>query len=856
MKARGVKTLVGGRLNRLRAIGCVVMVVAASAVYPLRAEAASAARALITQKISESDTVTLAGNTRPEANAANDRGPVAADFAIDHMLLQLRRPEEREHALDKCLDELEDRKSPSYHRWLTAQDIGNRYGLAAQDVKTITTWLKSRGFTVNQVYPNAVVIDFSGTASDVDQAFHTEIHNLEVNGKMHFANMSDPQIPAAIAPAVVGVVSLNDFRPQPQYQVQPDYTLSCGVGTCYAVTPPDLATIYNLNPLFAKGISGQGETVVVVEDTDVHSTNDWSTFRSNYGLSGYTAGSFSQIHPGCSDPGVVTGPETEAILDAEWASASAPSATITLASCPDGSTSGELLALENLVNGVGPYPPIVSDSYGTAEAIEGATANASINSIYQTAVGEGISIFVAAGDSAAAYADQGSVRNKLETAASRGIGVDGSASTPYNVAVGGTDFGDTYANTNSTYWNASNETSDGSARSYIPEIPWNDSCASGLLVEYYNTQGYDFTIYGPLSLCNKGYFLDISGGSGGPSGCATGAPSVSGSGIVSGTCAGYAKPAWQSIVGNPNDGVRDLPDLSLFASNGPWGHSYVVCDSSAGGCEAGYGGTSFAAPIMAGIQALIDQHTGDRQGNPNPTYYSLAATEYGSSGSSACNSTSGNAVSSSCIFYDVTLGDNDVPCTGSNDCYTPSGTYGVLSTSDSAFDPAYKATTGWDFATGIGTVNAYNLVMAFGGGAPSPTPTGSPTPTHTPTATPTPAPTPSPVPVALKAAPGKVTFPKVAVGTTSKPKKITLSNPGKKGGPSITLTSFAFSANFGFFTIGTTCVTSIVTLAPKQKCTIEAGFKPAGTGKETGTLTIQDNASNRPQTIELSGTGK
>ncbi|HUY37339.1 MAG TPA: protease pro-enzyme activation domain-containing protein, partial [Candidatus Binataceae bacterium] len=213
------------------------MVVAASAVYPLRAEAASAARALITQKISESDTVTLAGNTRPEANAANDRGPVAADFAMDHMLLQLRRPEEREHALDKYLDELEDRNSPSYHRWLTAQQIGNRYGLAAQDVNTITTWLRSRGFTVNQVYPNGVVIDFSGSASEVDQAFRTEIHNLEVNGKMHFANMSDPQIPAAIAPAVVGVVSLNDFRPQPQYQVQPDYTLSCGVGTCYAVTP-------------------------------------------------------------------------------------------------------------------------------------------------------------------------------------------------------------------------------------------------------------------------------------------------------------------------------------------------------------------------------------------------------------------------------------------------------------------------------------------------------------------------------------------------------------------------------------------------------------------------------------------
>lgn len=857
-EARSVNSLVTSRMTYLQAIGFVVIVLAVRAFYPLRAEAASAARALITQKISESDTVTLTGNTRPEANAANDRGSVAADFAMDHMLLQLRRPEEREHALDKYLDELEDPKSPSYHHWLTAQQIGERYGLGQQDLATITAWLKARGFTINQVYSNNMVIEFSGNAEEVYQAFHTEIHNLEVNGKTHFANMSDPKIPAALAPAVVGVVSLNDFQPQPQYRMQPNDTFSCGGGKCYAVAPADLATIYNLNPLFTAGISGQGQTIVVIELTDVYSTNDWKTFRSTYGLTGYTGGSYSQIHPGgCSDPGVVSGAEAEAILDAEWASASAPSATITAASCASTSTSGELLAMETIVNGSGPYPQIISNSYGLAEALEG-TRNAAISTLYKTAVGEGISVFVASGDSAAAFADQGSVRNGSETAASRGIGVNASASTPYNVAVGGTDFGDNYAGTTSTYWSATNGSGGGSAKSYIPEIPWNDSCASSLIVDF--LEGKTATTYGSSSLCNGRSYLDISGGSGGPSGCATGAPSVSG--VVGGTCAGYAKPAWQSIVGNPHDGVRDLPDVSLFASNGPWGHSYVVCDSdsSVGGCVTGFGGTSFAAPIMAGIQALINQHVGSRQGNPNPTYYSLAATEYGSSGSSACNSTSGNAVSSSCIFYDVTLGDNDVPCTGSNDCYTPSGTYGVLSTSDSAFDPAYKATTGWDFATGIGTVNAYNLVMAFGGGAPSPTPTGSPTatqtPTATPTPTPTPAPTPSPVPVALKVAPGKLTFPKVAVGTTSKPKRITLSNPGKKGGPSITLTSFAFSANFGFFSSGTTCVASIVTLAPKQKCTIEAGFKPDGTGKETGTLTIQDNAANRPQTIELSGTGK
>ncbi|MGC1343791.1 MAG: protease pro-enzyme activation domain-containing protein [Candidatus Binataceae bacterium] len=855
-----------GRVT-LSTIACVVIIAATVAGFPRLAEAAPAARALITQPISESDLITLAGNTRPEANAANDRGPVAADFAMEHMLLQLRRPAEREQAFAKYLDQLEDPKSPNFHHWLTAQEIGDRYGASAHDVNTITAWLNSHGFIVNQVYPNAMVIDFSGTASDVDQAFHTEIHHLEVNGKMHFANMSDPQIPAALAPAVVGVVSLNDFRPQPQYRTNPNYTFDCSDGVCeYAVAPPDLATIYNLNPLFAMGISGQGETVVVIEDGDVYSAGDWTTFRSTFGLSGYTDGSFSQIHPGtgCTDPGV-NGAETEAILDAEWASASAPSATITLASCSDTSTPGQLLAMENLVNATGTPPAIVSNSYGTAEAVEGAAANAAIYSIYQTAVGKGISIFVAAGDSAAAYADQGYVRNGDETVASRGIAVNGSASTPYNVAVGGTDFGDTYSGTNAAYWNSSNTAGDGSAKSYIPEIPWNDSCASSITIGYYDNLGYEFTIYGSSSLCNAGYFLNIAGGSGGPSGCATGAPSVSGSGIVSGTCAGYAKPAWQSVFGNPKDGVRDLPDVSLFASDGPWGHSYVVCDSSHGGCETGYGGTSFAAPIMAGVQALINQHTGDRQGNPNPTYYSLAATEYGSSGSSACNSTQGNDVSSSCIFYDVTQGDNDVPCTGSVDCYSAGGTYGVLSTSHSAFHPAYTATTGWDFATGIGSVNAYNLVMAFNGGSPSPTPTSTPTRTATPTSTPTRAPTPTPTRTATPTATptpgtaklevtGAINFGKInIVGATSKRKDATVKNTSpKKGGASATIGT-AISNN-PVFAVTEQC--SPATLAPGKSCKIDVTFKPTGTTAETGELTITDNAAGSPQHVALSGTGK
>jgi hypothetical protein len=284
--------------------------------------------------------------------------------------------------------------------------------------------------------------------------------------------------------------------------------------------------------------------------------------------------------------------------------------------------------------------------------------------------------------------------------------------------VGGTDYGDSYAGTTSTYWNSTNTSTYGSAKSYIPEIPWNNSCASALLA---SAEGYS-TTYGTSGFCNsttgKNYYLTTGSGSGGPSGCATGTASTSG--VVSGTCKGYAKPSWQSLVGVPSDGVRDIPDVSLFAANGVWGHYFVYCyTNSAGGgtsCAgapstwSGAGGTSFSSPILAGMQALVNQKWG-RQGNPNPIYYKIAAAEYGTSGSSTCNSSKGNAVGSSCVFYDVTQGDMDVNCTGTRNCYRPSGTNGVLSTSSSSYAPAYKTGTGWDFATGIGSVNAYNLVF-------------------------------------------------------------------------------------------------------------------------------------------------
>jgi subtilase family serine protease len=687
------------------------------------ATAANATQRQVVAPIDESRRVTLHGNTRPEAIPANDLGEVDDSLPLDHMQLLLRRSDKLQQQLDAYTESLSDKTSPNYHQWLTAEEFGSRFGVSLEDIDAVSGWLATHGLQVNTVYPNRLTIDFSGTAAQVREAFQTEIHAYEVKGARHIANNRDPQIPAALAPAIAGIVSLHDFRPRPMLKPRANYTFN-DQGENYAVTPADLATIYNLTAAFKKGFTGKGQTIVVIEDTNVYSTADWTKFRKTFGLSSYTSGSFTQVHPApktgannCANPGVNSnGDDGEAILDAEWASAAAPNAHIELAACDDTNTTfGGQIALQNLLNAgtkTSPPPALISISYGDCESDMGAAGNQALNLLYQQAVSEGVSVFVSSGDENAASCDAG---NAIAT---HGIAVSGFASSPYDVAVGGTDFADTYLNDNSTYWNATNTTSYGSAKSYIPEIPWNDSCASVLLGKYVASA----VPYGKTGFCNissgTDNYLDVTGGSGGPSNCATGTASTTD--ITSGTCKGRPKPTWQVVLGNPADKVRDIPDVSLFAANGVWSHFYLYCfsDAANGGTPctgapsgwAGGGGTSFSSPIMAGIQALVDEKWG-RQGNPNPIYYKIAKAEYGASGSAACNSNKGKSAASSCVFYDVTLGDIDVNCRGTYNCYLDGAKNGVLSTSKTAYTPAYKTTTGWDFATGIGTVNAYNLVL-------------------------------------------------------------------------------------------------------------------------------------------------
>jgi len=670
----------------------------------------TAPRARIVDSVDNTRLITLHGNTHPLALPEFDRGAAPDSTPARRMLLLLSRSPQREAALNKLLEEQQTPGSPNYRHWLTPAEFGQKFGPADADIQTVTAWLQQQGFAVDSVSAGKSVIEFSGTAGQVRQAFHTALHKYVVNGKDYWANASDPEIPAALAPVVEGPVSLNNFPRKPLMRrfglfsrdkngvISPQFTVSSGSNTYYAVAPADFAIIYNTNPLLQSGTNGAGQTIAVVGVSNVH-LQDVTDFRNLFDLG---AGNTSVVIDG-PDPGIVAAVEGESLLDLEWASAVAPGASVVLVSAEDTeTTSGLDIAALNIINNN--LAGVMSESYGECEADLGTAGNQFMQSLWQQAAAQGITVVVAAGDDGSAGCDN----QNVNYIAKSGLAVNGFASTAYNVAVGGTDFDD--AGTQSSYWNSTNDPSTyASAKSYIPEATWNQTCAASA------TAGNQNVCPSLPSSGNPPPGLSLLAGSGGPSSCAV---STSSGGVV--TCkSGTQKPAWQSGTGVPGDGVRDLPDVSLFSAAGSNSNSfYVLCEADA--VPPGYtscqpssdstfvavGGTSVAAPSFAAVVALAEQKAGTRLGNVNYLLYSLAAQQ-----GASCPSSSSTA--SGCIFNDVSKGNNSVPCQeGSPNCSATSTTStGVIV--DSNQQPAYAAAAGYDLATGLGSVNAANLVTSI-----------------------------------------------------------------------------------------------------------------------------------------------
>ncbi|AEU36249.1 Ig-like domain repeat protein [Granulicella mallensis] len=706
----------------------------------------SVATPLITQAIDESQLVPLKGSLHPLAKPAADQGAASDSLQLGRTILVLKGSEATQASLKKLVDDQQNPKSPSYHKWLTPEQFGKQFGAAPQDIQKVTQWLESYGFSVEAPMPGRNLIMFSGTHAQLKAAFHTEIHSYKVNGQLYWANASDPQIPAALAPVVSGFSSLNNFPRHPMHsqsqlikrdksgwkpavttrQVHPEFTTTSQGQNLTALGPYDLATIYNVLPLWNAGIDGTNQTIAIVSESDINPA-DVDYFRTTFGL---PPKKLNLIYYG-PNPGLLGGGvESEADLDVEWAGAVARNATIDLVVAANTAMSGGIDgAAAYIINNN--LASILNVSYGACELDLGTSGNQYYSLIWEQAAAQGITVLAAAGDSGSSVCDDG------EEYAVKGLSVSGIASTPYNVAVGGTDFPASFNNP-SQYWNSTNAPNTlQSAKSYIPESPWNNSCASPeVLAALQANGGTDATSEAVCNDVNEfDSFLDTIGGSGGASNC-----TIVGTSTTAPCSGGYPKPAWQSgVMGIPGDGVRDLPDVSLMAGNGLWGSLYVYCQSDAtstGTCDVnneleGAGGTSFASPIFAGMLALVQQKTASQQGNVNYVLYKLASTQYANSGNAAACSSSTAATGNACLFYDITTGSNAVPCLkGSPDC-TP-----AVATDNIGILPGYNAGAGYDLATGLGSVNAANLVNGWSSAATTFLPTSVAVTSSSPTTVP------------------------------------------------------------------------------------------------------------------------
>jgi hypothetical protein len=521
------------------------------------------------------------GNVHPLLASARPLGPAAADGPMARMILALKRTPAAEARLEQRLAELQDSRSPRYHQWLNPEQFGEQFGPGPADLGRVTGWLQAGGFTVEEVAAGRMTVTFSGTVAQVEHTFRTPIRRFLLDGKARQGNVLDPAIPRDLADLVAGVVSLHDLPRAAQ-------NLGFAAPTGHNLTPGDFAAIYNAAPLYREGVDGSGVSIAIVGRTRIPLA-DTARFRQTFGLSPRAP----EIIVNGADPGDLGGFEdAEANLDVQWSGAVAPNAGIRfVASASTAATDGVDLSAQYIVNHN--LAPVVSTSFGQCEPRMGTAEQAFYKNLWAQAAAQGITCVVASGDSGPAGCDPG------QAGAGSGRAVSGLASTPYDTAVGGTQFDEG----SGCYWKDQAGPDGASALGYIPERAWNESAG---------TPG--------------GSGLWATGG---------------------GTSSLYPKPGWQVAPGVPANGpqyqYRCLPDVALTAA----GHhdGYVI---GTGGAWQVTGGTSCSAPAFAGLMALVVQKAG-RQGNANPALYRLGNAQYRGTGPA--------------VFHDVASGASCVPGT-------------------------------------------------------------------------------------------------------------------------------------------------------------------------------------------------
>lgn len=713
--------------------------------------------------------VRLPGHVSALARPEYDLGEAAASLRMSGLQLVLAKTPAQEAALKRLIADQQDPRSPLYHHWLTPAEFGARFGASDATIAALSGWLESEGLKVGAVPAGRDYLPFTGTKAQVEAALHTQIHAFNIKGVRHYSNVTDPSIPASFKGVIAVIGGLNDFHPTrgvrtrrttpptgstaaPQPQVYEGAIGAYDYPTPGFVGPGDAANLYDLPPLYANGITGKGVTVAIVAESDVSAAQlsaYWSAFGVNQGQSFKSIPVPAAV--GGNDPGETKdGNEDEAYLDTEIIGGLAPGASLLLVRDKNAGIATQYIIDQDFpasggspagaTSGVG----IINLSFGACEAVEGA-ANTAINSTFQKAVTEGITITASAGDTGAdqiaptattgcmSSADQG----KQGDVASAGLAVSAFAATPYVLAVGGTDFDPNLeGSAGGAHWSQTNTPPTlYSTATHVPEMVWNTSCGNEEWSQY-------FAMASTLAFCNQanltapGFgtnanpYIEVLGAGGGISSCTS---------LNAGACAGgYAQPAWQqNVLGISSFGGRAVPDVSAIATR------WIICSYGDNPCTVeptppggrDFFGTSAAAPVVAAIMALVDQsqqkpaaaYADGRQGLINPLLYQFAAAEYASAANlAACNASQGAITSRACVFYDITLGSNAQPCSVAGFTDTGSApasvcdnggnagfTTGLMTASSASGPGSYPAGQGFDLASGLGTIDAANLVAAM-----------------------------------------------------------------------------------------------------------------------------------------------
>jgi subtilase family serine protease len=622
--------------------------------------ALAAPQARITTPVDNSSRTTLTGTVSPRAIPSLDTGAVPGSTKLTGITLVFSRTAEQQTVLDALVAAQQNPASAQYHQWLTPQQFGAQFGAAASDISAVEAWLQQQGFSIDSVANSRDRINFSGTATQVESAFGAPLHYFKTNTGTAFTPASELTVPSAIASAVLTVTNLSSFRPHshvkfhPAISDKPNFT--SGQTGSFFLDPDDVATIYDINAAYNAGYTGAGQSIAVMGQSEIVPA-DITNFQTALGL---TANPPTQILvPSTGTAAISSGDEAESDLDLEYTSTIAKGATIYFVYTGNSTNSnGVFTSLQYAVTNK--TAPIISISYGDCEIDLGSANYTQLNAILQQAATQGQTVIAAAGDSGSTdcYGETGT---GLSNATLESLAVDFPGSSQYVTSMGGTEFpaADVAAG-NTTYWTTSSTTDVlSSAKSYIPEQVWNDD-----YIEY-----------------EAGSTSPLSSGGGGVSIYTT-------------------RPTWQTGVSGIETGFyRLVPDISLAASPNYPGYLYCSSDTETGvtgSCTHGFrdvnstyltvaGGTSFDAPIFAGMLAIINQSHGvtTGQGVVNPILYTLAS----------------NATTYASAFHDITNGGNE--CAASTVYCTTAGA------------SEYYATTGYDEASGLGSVDLYNLISAW-----------------------------------------------------------------------------------------------------------------------------------------------